>query len=58
MPSANEIASYTQTPAFLLVSEEFKFKQNGEIAKHQAAKHFLAKNDSTTAWKILLSEKN
>ena len=58
MPSANEITSYTQSSEFILVSEEFKFKQNGENAKHQAAKHFLVKNDTATAWKILLSEKN
>jgi hypothetical protein len=39
-----------------LVSQEFKLKQNGENARHQAAKYFLNKNDSHTAWKILLSE--
>ena len=40
----------------ILVSQEFKLKQNGENARHQAAKYFLNKNDSHTAWKILLSE--
>lgn len=56
MPTENDIASYIQSPEFMLVSEEFKFKQKGENARHEAAKHFLNKNDSATAWKILLSE--
>jgi len=56
MPKDLEIAEYIQTPEFILVSEEFKFKQKGEKARHEAAKHFLNKNDSATAWKILLSE--
>jgi hypothetical protein len=56
MPKDLEIADYIQTPEFILVSEEFKFKQKGEKARHEAAKHFLNKNDSATAWKILLSE--
>jgi hypothetical protein len=38
------------------VCDEFKLKQKGPIAIHEAAKHFLNKNDSATAWKILLSE--
>lgn len=56
MPKETEIASYIQSPEFVLVSEEFKFKEKGEKALHEAAKHFLNKNDSSTAWKILLSE--
>jgi flavin reductase (DIM6/NTAB) family NADH-FMN oxidoreductase RutF len=56
MPKDLEIAEYIQSPEFILVSEEFKFKQKGENARHEAAKHFLNKNDSATAWKILLSE--
>jgi flavin reductase (DIM6/NTAB) family NADH-FMN oxidoreductase RutF len=56
MPSNIDIATYNQSPEFILVSQEFKFKQNGENARHEAAKYFLNKNDSNTAWKILLSE--
>jgi len=56
MPSNIDIATYNQSPEFILVSQEFKFKQNGENARHEAAKYFLNKNDSSTAWKILLSE--
>ena len=56
MPSNIDIATYNQSPEFILVSQEFKFKQNGESARHEAAKYFLNKNDSNTAWKILLSE--
>jgi flavin reductase (DIM6/NTAB) family NADH-FMN oxidoreductase RutF len=56
MPSNIDIATYNQSPEFILVSQEFKFKQNGENARHEAAKYFLDKNDSNTAWKILLSE--
>ena len=56
IPSENDIATYIQSPEFILVSQEFKFKQNGENAKQEAAKYFLNKNDSSTAWKILLSE--
>ncbi len=56
MPSNIDIATYNQSPDFILVSQEFKFKQNGENARHEAAKYFLNKNDSSTAWKILLSE--
>ena len=56
MPSNIDIATYNQSPEFILVSQEFKFKQNGENARHEEAKYFLNKNDSSTAWKILLSE--
>jgi flavin reductase (DIM6/NTAB) family NADH-FMN oxidoreductase RutF len=56
MPGEKEIAAYIQSPEFILVCEEFKVKQNGEKALHEAAKHFLIKNDNKTAWKILLSE--
>jgi hypothetical protein len=56
MPSEEEISMYIQTPEFLLVSQEYQFTQKGENARHEAAKHFLNKNDSDTAWKILLSE--
>jgi flavin reductase (DIM6/NTAB) family NADH-FMN oxidoreductase RutF len=56
MPSDIDIASYHQSPEFILVSQEFKFKQHGDNARHEAAKYFLNKNDSNTAWKILLSE--
>jgi hypothetical protein len=56
MPSENEIAVYLQSAEYELVSQEFNFKQKGENAIHEAAKHFLNKNDATTAWKILLSE--
>lgn len=58
LPQQQEIESYIQSPEFELVSNEFKFKKNGENARHEAAKHFLIKNDSSTAWKILLSVKN
>lgn len=56
IPNDIDIATYIQSPEFILVSEEFKIKQKGEQARHEAAKHFLNKNDSATAWKILLSE--
>jgi flavin reductase (DIM6/NTAB) family NADH-FMN oxidoreductase RutF len=56
MPSENEIATYIQSPEYILVCEEFNIKHNGEKALHEAAKHFLIKNDNNTAWKILLSE--
>lgn len=56
MPSENDISLYIQSSEYILVSEEFKFKQKGENARHEAAKHFLNKNDTATAWKILLSE--
>jgi flavin reductase (DIM6/NTAB) family NADH-FMN oxidoreductase RutF len=58
LPFAEEIASYRQSAEFELVRSEFNFRANGESAKHQAAKYFLTKNDSNTAWKILLSENN
>jgi flavin reductase (DIM6/NTAB) family NADH-FMN oxidoreductase RutF len=56
MPSEKDISAYIQSPEFILVSQEFNFKQKGEKALHEAAKFFLNKNDSQTAWKILLSE--
>jgi flavin reductase (DIM6/NTAB) family NADH-FMN oxidoreductase RutF len=56
MPSDIDIANYIQSPEFALVSQEFNFKQKGDNARHQAAKYFLNKNESNTAWKILLSE--
>jgi flavin reductase (DIM6/NTAB) family NADH-FMN oxidoreductase RutF len=56
MPSEKDISTYIQSPEFILVSQEFNFKQKGEKALHEAAKFFLNKNDSQTAWKILLSE--
>jgi hypothetical protein len=56
IPTENEIAIYLQSAEYELVSQEFKFKQKGENAIHEAAKHFLNKNDTSTAWKILLSE--
>lgn len=56
LPSDTDIAIYLQSPEYMLVSQEFKFSQKGEKARHEAAKHFLIKNDSATAWKILLSE--
>jgi len=58
LPFTEEIAIYTQSPEFELVRTEFNFNKNGEKAKHQAAKYFLTKNDSATAWKILLSANN
>jgi flavin reductase (DIM6/NTAB) family NADH-FMN oxidoreductase RutF len=56
MPSEKDISTYIQSAEFILVSQEFNFKQKGEKALHEAAKFFLNKNDSQTAWKILLSE--
>lgn len=55
IPSEKDISTYIQSPEFILVSQEFNFKQKGEKALHEAAKFFLNKNDSQTAWKILLS---
>jgi hypothetical protein len=56
LPTAADIADYIKSAEYTLVCDEFKLKQKGPIAIHEAAKHFLNKNDSATAWKILLSE--
>ncbi|MFN7845683.1 MAG: flavin reductase family protein [Bacteroidota bacterium] len=56
LPIAADIANYIKSAEYTLVCDEFKLKQKGPIAIHEAAKHFLNKNDSATAWKILLSE--
>ena len=55
LPTAEEIVEFKASTEFLLVCETFKINKNNEAALHEAAKHFLVKNDTATAWKILLS---
>jgi flavin reductase (DIM6/NTAB) family NADH-FMN oxidoreductase RutF len=56
LPAAADIEQYVQSAEFMLVRDEFKWNENDENGLHEAAKHFLNKNDSNTAWKILLSK--
>ncbi len=57
LPNQEEIEAYLKTTEYELVHQEFKLNGEEAEATHHAAKHFLAKNDTATAWKILLSKK-
>ncbi len=55
LPSNDEIEFFKESAEYEQLNKEFKFSQEGDNAKHHAAKYLLSKDDNITAWKILLS---